>query len=370
VTNNKPEQQPERTILVGEKALGFIKYNQSSAEPTNYELWFNYACGLKPELNKKIKELLTQNPRISQVQLDELYDTYFLKNDVGNRMEEIGSKVSLELNEIVDMVSSSLTNTESYSESLEIFTSELADIKDEGSLRMMISSMAAATFQMAQNSKELETHLEKSKTQIAQLNSSIELIRAESMTDALTGIANRKKFDITMDKECTYARENNETFCLLLGDIDHFKNFNDTHGHQTGDQVLRLVASILKDNVKGWDLAARYGGEEFAIILPQTSLDSARIVADQIRTAVSNKELVKKSTGVTLGRITLSIGVAQLNDQDDVHSLISRADKCLYAAKDAGRDNVKTEQDCFSSQTAATEEHPQIKVASNGGGLA
>ncbi len=370
MTNNIPKQQPERTILVGEKALGFIKYNQSSAEPTNYELWFNYASGLKPELNKKIKELLEQSPRISQVQLDELYTNYFLKNDVGNRMEEIGSKVSLELNEIVDMVSSSLANTESYSESLEIFTSELADIKDEGSLRMMISSMAAATFEMAQNSKELESHLEKSKNQITQLNSSIEVIRAESMTDALTSIANRKKFDITMDKECSFAKEEDEPLCLLLGDIDHFKNFNDTHGHQTGDQVLRLVATILKENMKGRDLAARYGGEEFAIILPQTSLSSAKIVAEQIRSAVSNKELIKKSTGVNLGRITLSIGVAQFNDQDDVHSLIARADKCLYAAKDAGRNNVQTEEDHMSSDAAAPEEKPQLNVAGNGNGLA
>ena len=352
MTDSKNKEANQRSIAFGEKALGYIKYNQSSASPESYELWFNYACGLKPELNEKIKELLSDKPRLSQDQLDELYDVYFLKDDVGERMEEIGSKVSHELNDIMDMVGSSLSNTESYSESLEVFTSDLADIKDEGSLRMIISSMASATFEMAQNTKELESNLARSKNQISQLTTSIEAIRAESLTDALTDIANRKKFDFTMQKESDYFKAEREPMCLLLADIDHFKKFNDTHGHQTGDQVLRLVATILKQNVKGRDLAARYGGEEFAVILPQTALHDAMIVGEQIRQAVANKELVKKSTGMKLGRVTLSIGAAEINDEDTIESLIARADQCLYAAKADGRNNVKSENDLDILQEA------------------
>ena len=344
MANDRDLSDSERSISLGEKALGYIKYNQSSAGPEGYELWFNYASGIKPDLNQKIKSLLSENSRISQEQLDQLYKTYIISEDIGGRMEEISSQVSVELNDIMELVGSSLANTESYSESLEIFTSELSDIKDEGSLRMMISSMAAATFEMAQNTKELESSLSRSKKQINDLNLSIEAIRAESMTDALTGIANRKKFDFAMDKEINCSRIDDEPMCLLLTDIDHFKKFNDTHGHQTGDQVLRLVASILKQNVKGRDLAARYGGEEFAIILPQTALPAAKIVAEQIRSAVASKELVKKSTGTNLGRVTLSIGVAELSEEDTVHSIIARADQCLYAAKHAGRNNVQTEE--------------------------
>lgn len=358
MTDQDQLDDSERSIHLGEKALGYIKYNQSSASPEGYELWFNYACGQRPELNAKIKLLLAENPRITQDQLDDLYTKFFIQSDVGERMEEISSQVSSELNGIMDMVGSSLANTENYGESLEIFTSELVDIKDEGSLRMMISSMAAATFQMAQNTKELESNLSNSKSQINELNHSIAAIRAESMTDALTSIANRKKFDVTIDKELEQARTNNESLCLLIADIDLFKKFNDMHGHQTGDQVLRLVASILKQCVKGRDLAARYGGEEFAIILPNTSIESAVTVANQIRTTVANKELVKKSTGVKLGRVTLSIGVAQLSKEDTIESIISRADQCLYFAKDAGRNNVQSEEVLL----LATEEIPQGSV--------
>ena len=136
-------------------------------------------------------------------------------------------------------------------------------------------------------------------------------VRKESMTDPLTGIANRKAFDEAMRAAIAGVSQNGEAVTLLLCDIDHFKNFNDTWGHQTGDQVLRLVASCLSENVKGRDTAARYGGEEFAVLLRGTGLEAATMVANQIRTTVETKKLVKKSTGDILGAITISIGVAQ-----------------------------------------------------------
>ena len=123
-------------------------------------------------------------------------------------------------------------------------------------------------------------------------------------------------------------------------DIDHFKKFNDTFGHQTGDQVLRLVANCLSENVKGRDTAARYGGEEFAVILRGAPVDAAVTLADQIRMAVQSKKLVKKSTGDILGTITISIGAAEIGPGDAAASLIQRADACLYAAKNAGRNRV------------------------------
>ena len=344
MSNTGQKEDVDRSISIGEKTLGYIKYNQTSADPSSYDFWYQYASAVKPELNAKIKEILANQPRLTQEQIDALYIEFFKDADNEDRIEEIGTKVSSELNDIMQMVDKSLKNTEGYSESLDIFTSELDDIKDEGSLRMIISSMAAATLEMAQNTRDLETNLERSKDQINQLNQNIEVIRTESMTDALTAIANRKKFDLTMQQETEHAINTGEPLCLLICDIDHFKSFNDTHGHQTGDQVLRLVAAILKTNVKGRDLAARYGGEEFAIILPQTDLRDAKVVAEHIRQAVMNKELIKKSTGKPLGRVTMSIGVARFRADETINEVIARADKCLYVAKDAGRNNVQVEK--------------------------
>jgi diguanylate cyclase len=141
------------------------------------------------------------------------------------------------------------------------------------------------------------------------------------------------------------ARAKNEPLSLMMTDIDHFKNFNDSYGHLTGDQVLRLVATSVKSNVKGQDTAARYGGEEFAVILPNTVLRAAITVGDHIRRAVMTKELMKRSTGEHLGRVTISVGVATLRKNDTAQSLIERTDSCLYAAKRHGRNRVMSEKD-------------------------
>jgi len=162
----------------------------------------------------------------------------------------------------------------------------------------------------------------------------------ESRTDPLTELANRKHFDESINEAIRSAGQCGEPLSLLMIDIDHFKSVNDTFGHTTGDQVLRLVAISLKQNIKGQDLAARYGGEEFAIVLPNTGLKQGIAVADHVRRAVMAKELKKKSTGEIIGRITLSIGVASLLQGDTRESLIERADKCLYAAKRGGRNRV------------------------------
>jgi len=172
----------------------------------------------------------------------------------------------------------------------------------------------------------------------------------------LTQLANRKFFDTTLEHSIVTARENNEPLSLLLTDIDHFKKFNDSFGHLTGDQVLRLVAMSVKQNVKGQDIAARYGGEEFAIVLPNTVLRSAITVADHIRRAVMIKELMKRSTGEHLGRVTISVGVATLRKNDTSQTLIERADGCLYAAKHHGRNRVMCETDPEVAANAVTQQ--------------
>jgi diguanylate cyclase len=198
---------------------------------------------------------------------------------------------------------------------------------------------------MRQTNDALEARLTASQKEIALLRHDLESVRAESLSDPLTSLANRKHFDQALAKAIDDASIRAEPLSLLMTDIDHFKTFNDNHGHVTGDQVLRLVALVVKHNVKGQDIAARYGGEEFAVVLPNTMLRSAITVADHIRRAVMIKELMKRSTGERLGRVTVSVGVAALRPGDSMASLIERADACLYAAKRAGRNCVISETD-------------------------
>ena len=205
--------------------------------------------------------------------------------------------------------------------------------------------MLKSTREMRETNKALENRLVLSKSEISNLQHSLEAIRAESLTDPLTGLGNRKYFDRSFEMAVRAALASGEPLSLLMFDIDHFKSFNDSYGHLTGDQVLRLVAMSLKQTIKGQDITARYGGEEFAVVLPATALRQALTVADHIRRAVMAKELKKKSTGEILGRVTISVGVAMLKPDDDTNSLIERADACLYVAKRNGRNRVICEVD-------------------------
>ena len=179
-------------------------------------------------------------------------------------------------------------------------------------MRKLVDGLIAATRAMENRTKSLESELQKSSDQVSELRSKLDDVRKESLTDPLTGIANRKAFDAALAAAEEQAGHERRAVSLLICDIDHFKKFNDSWGHQTGDQVLRLVANCLSENVKGRDTAARYGGEEFGVVLRGTAPGRTPSVSPT-RSAmpVEGRKLVKKSTGDVLGTITISIGVAQ-----------------------------------------------------------
>lgn len=156
-------------------------------------------------------------------------------------------------------------------------------------------------------------------------------------TDHLTGLLNRRAFLDTTEKEIRRAYRYGQSLSLLMLDIDHFKHINDTHGHPAGDEVLRRVAATCRKTLRDEDLTGRLGGEEFAVTLVSAPLRSARVVAERLRQAVS--ELVIELDGKSI-TATVSIGVAECNGADSLSSLASAADKCLYAAKQAGRNRI------------------------------
>jgi diguanylate cyclase len=196
---------------------------------------------------------------------------------------------------------------------------------------------------MSKQNSTLSHKLAQSSQEMEKLRTSLRQARAEALTDALTGIANRKLFDETLRLRKEEADTERTELALLLGDIDHFKSFNDTWGHQTGDQVIRFVASALTKFALPDHLVARYGGEEFAVIMPRTSLRDAGRIADQIRSAIEAKRLVRRSTNETIGAVTVSFGAAIYVPGETVGTLISRADECLYMSKRSGRNRVTLE---------------------------
>jgi diguanylate cyclase len=335
----------QRTMAFAEIALGQIKALRQPATPRNYEIWYTYATGYHPSLNQTINDLLRRQGNLNDADLQSVHETYFSPTRISDRIDSLGSKVKDEIEQVMAMIDAAAGSANSYTESLADMTEKLGDSKDRDALRSIVETLVQTAKEMEVSNQKLEQRLNASKQEITELQENLEAVRSESLTDPLTQLANRKVFDTTLDEAIAQARAQNEPLSLMMTDIDHFKRFNDTFGHLTGDQVLKLVALSVKQNVKGQDTAARYGGEEFAIILPNTVLRSAITVAEHIRRAVMTKELMKRSTGEHLGRVTVSIGVASLRKTDTVQALIERTDACLYAAKRHGRNRVMSETD-------------------------
>ncbi|WP_315779062.1 MULTISPECIES: GGDEF domain-containing protein [unclassified Bradyrhizobium] len=335
----------ERTIAFAEVALSQIKTLRHAANPRNYEIWYVYATGYNAQLNEIINGTLSRNGKLSQADLDQLYESYLAHLKTSDRIDKVGARVVGEIDDLMTMITDALGRTASYDASLAGADRMLAAANSREQLVDIIEALAHSTKQMRETNRVLEERLSLSKDEISGLQHSLEAIRAESLTDPLTGLGNRKYFDRMIETAVQTGLATDQPLSLLMFDIDHFKSFNDSYGHLTGDQVLRLVGMTLKHAIKGQDIAARYGGEEFAVVLPNTSLRQALTVADQIRRAVTAKELKKKSTGEILGRVTISVGVSMLRAGDDTDALIERADACLYAAKRGGRNKVVCESD-------------------------
>ena len=169
-----------------------------------------------------------------------------------------------------------------------------------------------------------------------------EILKNATM-DALTGLNNRRQFEVRLKEEYSSANRQNTPLCAIMIDIDFFKKFNDTYGHAIGDTVLRTTANVIKEQLREYDIPSRYGGEEFCILLPQTNIDEAKIVAERLRTSVENKKIeiqTNKNEQIKHISVTISVGLAQLDIKDMADDLYMKADRALYEAKEQGRNRV------------------------------
>jgi diguanylate cyclase len=338
--------KPDREQAFAKTALALMGGAGIVPTPDNFELFYAYASGENPAISRMMSSIIDSKRPFTPELLSDLRLRCLSGARVAQAMESLGGNIGTLIDDILGKLESSARDTASYKNALSAATGELGGSeRSPADLRRLVDGLIAATRAMELRTKSLEGELQASSQQVNELRTKLADVRKESMTDPLTGIANRKAFEEAVASAIAAVAREGEAVTLLLCDIDHFKLFNDTWGHQTGDQVLRLVAACLAENTKGRDTAARYGGEEFAVLLRGTGLDAATRLADQLRGTVETKKLVKKSSGDVLGAITVSIGIAQFGPGETADIVIRRADACLYGAKHNGRNLVINQND-------------------------
>jgi len=312
--------------------------------PENFELWFVYFAGSDPDVMHNVDELLRGGvDSLDAAQCYEIYSTFLSGADGEKVVEEAGHQIQKTIDDVNVAVTSARSSAADYTETLKNKKDEIKGQPSAENVGGLLDSVLADTEKMISHHDYLEEMLEHSARAMEDMRRDLEVARREALTDPLTGLANRKAFDQELERFMTKVQEDEHyAFSMILMDIDHFKGFNDNFGHQIGDQVLKLVARTLRESVKGRDVTVRYGGEEFAVLLPETNIYGASKIADILRKEVEKKDVVNRSTGKQIAKITLSAGVSQYIKGEDREALIGRVDTALYDAKNAGRNRVET----------------------------
>jgi diguanylate cyclase len=258
----------------------------------------------------------------------------------------VANSVSEQLHSVMASAKQFLTTAISDNRSQMRAISDVADRSEAGvDPKLLVESLMNELAKAAARATKLETSFVEKTRELDMIRDSLNKSEERARTDTLTGLPNRRALEEFFRTAQIAAMEKGEQLSVLLIDIEHFKTFNDDFGHGVGDQVLRLMAKVLRERVREVDLPARYGGEELIAVLPGAELPTCYGVAERIRRSISECSITRRSTGEVLPNITVSIDVGQFQLGESMADLIDRCDRALYLAKNSGRNRVVTEND-------------------------
>jgi len=329
------------------RALGFSIIEELTARglavsPANYEVWLARRTGDSADLANVLDEAEASGS-LTQALLDALFEKHFASNRLSRQLLETGDSVARELCDVLACLRSVGEQTRYFSASLQGAKSLENDPTDPASFRTRVHELIQATRQMAEHQQRMSFQIAQSAEQVESLQAALCAVTAEALRDPLTGLANRRLYETTLSEHLRQRTCSGLPLSLIICDIDHFKRVNDVWGHVVGDQVIKYVAQVLKASAPESALTARYGGEEYAIVLPGLNHLGAKAIAERARQTVRAQRITKRSSGQIIGTVTVSFGVAEAVSGDSLCALTERADRCLYAAKANGRDQVVTE---------------------------
>jgi diguanylate cyclase len=304
--------------------------------PDNLVVAHGIASGSNPGLARKVMQRLADGGTVTQAWLDEV--TAAAKSD--EAPGEI-KQLMVRLEQTLDTFSKNTTAarhaTSNYGDELEQQVADLAGVQQTGQIISTLADLAKA---MLEKTRSLEAEMRTSESEARGLRRSLEKAQRDAEVDHLTGLPNRRAFEAVLEREHKAARAALDTLVLAFCDIDHFKRINDTHGHEAGDRVLRLIADLLSGISDDKCHVSRHGGEEFVMLFRGCTLSEAKERLDRLREGLAERRLVNRHNDEPFGQITFSAGVADVFDHPDPRAALKAADEALYAAKTGGRNQI------------------------------
>jgi len=343
----------KRARVLAETSLRRIASLKHGADPKNFALWYSVAAGDNATLRHAVDQLIARKRALSRHDIDTLHDTHVAPGNTIEKVGQVGVQFADEIAQIAAMIEAAREVAAVYSKKLGDVRRNLDSIRDREGVRAAVRGLLDATRSMETDHGTLRTRLTSNWRSVAAVRGSLEAMRKHSLADPLTTLGNRHYFDRCLAGAIEHCRISREPLSLLLVGIDRLRQVNQVHGELIGDRVLRFVAMTLERMAKGDAIVARYGGDEFGIVLPKSRLFTAVKLAQHIRTAILQKELLKHLTHGKRSSLTVSIGVATLDRGGTAQALTEAAELCLFAAKRSGRNRViaETDEELFEALT-------------------
>lgn len=330
------DQQISRHWDYADATLKALRERGLRPTPELYHVWFVYFAEENPEILRVIDAVLASGEALAEEALLQLYYRYIFDRQAADFLQRGMEDFSELVEGSDDCLTTARTEFEDYSA---LLTRSREALEDHRQVSPVLGEIIEKTNEMQNTVECLHRRLDLYLDKVAGLQRELEETRERSYTDGLTRVSNRIYFEEQLNQLVAEhdSSKQPEPFSIMIVDLDQFKAINDRFGHRIGDEILVLIASMLKANIKGRDIVARYGGDEFAILLPQTPLADAMVLAGDMSSRIAEREVRAKQTGESFGHMTISIGVAEYVAQEGAAKLIDRADGALYRAKKEGR---------------------------------
>lgn len=339
--NERTEADDTTAFSLAKEALAMVGRFQTPPNPKVYEVWYRYVEGKNEAIREQLAHAVEESGEVETEFLEQLHDQFCVVNsDVTDRL---GAELSNQMAAFRSLINKQIDAGEEFSSSIHTANDTLeARPESPEDIETCITQLLQSNQSMESQLQSTQKRLNESQSQVEGLRKDLDDSQEKIMTDPLTGVGNRRFFDTMMTRSVGGTPESSSTF-LVLVDLDEFKEINDNFGHSVGDDVLKFVSSEIQ-RIRADASIARYGGDEFAVFLTVEEAQQATDFANEIRRVCATNRLKHSSTGASLGRIGVSIGVARLRQDDDRESWFDRADKLLYRAKESGRNCVMAER--------------------------
>ncbi|MGE3690870.1 MAG: diguanylate cyclase [Novosphingobium sp.] len=329
-----PRERRRRQLLTD---IGsFVLTHQLDVSPYGLAIAHDVITGTDQRLARAIEARIAQRQPLTMDWLEETGRSSG-RGESAASLDALMAKLESSLEEFSRTATNARSVTTDYSSALQAHVGELEQVSKAG---VVISELASIAKVMLERTREIEQEMSRSELQTRALQSSLDEARRKADMDHLTGLPNRRAFESVLERELAAAREAGEPLCVAFCDIDYFKKVNDTHGHDAGDRVLKVVAQMLSKISDDKCHVARHGGEEFVVLFRGKTPKEAQRVLDDAREAMAERRLVNRATDVPFGKITFSGGIADVLAYSGHREALKAADDALYAAKAAGRNQI------------------------------